>query len=82
MTWDQRVSSEPTEADLAAIEAEWPLIEAELAVVEAEARMLCPGGPMPLDWRRLRHAERRVLVAWLRLMTTRRTVAGTWGAAS
>jgi hypothetical protein len=82
MTWDQRVSSEPTAADLAAIEAEWPLIEADLAVVEAEARMLRPGGPAPLDWRRLRHAERRVLTAWLRLMVGRRAAAGTWGAAS
>ena len=82
MTWDQRVHSEPTAADLAAIEAEWPLIEAELAVVEAEARMLRPGGPAPLDWRRLRHAERQVLAAWLRLMTARRTTVGTWGAAS
>jgi hypothetical protein len=82
MTWDQRVSSEPTAADLAAIEAEWPLIEAELAVVEAEARMLHTGGPAPLDWRRLRHAERRVLAAWLRLMADRRAAVGTWGAAS
>ena len=68
MTWDERhVRVEPTAADLAAIEAEWPLIEAELAVVEAEARMLRPGGPVPLDWRRLRRAERQVLAAWLRL---------------
>jgi hypothetical protein len=30
------VQDEPTDADLAAIEAEWPLIAAELAVVDAE----------------------------------------------
>ncbi len=54
----------PTAADLAAIEAEWPLIEAELNVVDAEVRMLCAaGGPSPLDWRRLRRLERRVLAA-------------------
>ena len=36
MTWNERVQGEPTAADLAAIEAEWPLIEAELAVLDAE----------------------------------------------
>jgi hypothetical protein len=82
MTWDERVQSEPTAADLAAIEAEWPLIDAELAVVEAEARMFRPGGPSPLNWRRLRRAERQVLATWLRLMVARRSPAGTWGAAS
>jgi hypothetical protein len=52
----------PTETDLAAIEREWPLIEAELALVDAEIRMLTAvGGPSPLDWRRLRRAEQRVL---------------------
>ena len=54
---------EPTAANLAAIEAEWPLIEAELAVVDAEARLLAAGRPSPLDWRRLRRAQRRVLSA-------------------
>jgi hypothetical protein len=82
MAWNERVQEGPSAADLAAIEAEWPLIEAELAVVEAEARMLRPGGPAPLDWRRLRHAERRVLAAWLRLAAARRTTVSTWGAAS
>jgi hypothetical protein len=57
----------PTAADLAAIEAEWPLIEAELGVVDAEIRMLsAAGGPAPLDWRRLRRAQRRVLAAQVR----------------
>jgi hypothetical protein len=55
----------PSAADLAAIDAEWPLIEAELAVVDAEiaAALSGPGGPSPLDWRRFRRAERRVLDA-------------------
>jgi hypothetical protein len=63
---------EPTPADLAAIEAEWPLIDAELAVVDAEIRALSAvGGPSPLDWRRLRRTERRVLAARLRLAVAR-----------
>jgi uncharacterized protein DUF6284 len=59
----------PTSDELAAIEAEWPLIAAELALVGIEIRVLTvPGGPAPLDWRRLRRAEHRVwreTVAWL-----------------
>jgi len=82
MAWTERVPRGPTAAELAAIEAEWPLVEAELAVVDAEIRMLREGGPVPLDWRRLRRAESRVLAAWLRLMTARRPGAGTRGAAS
>jgi Family of unknown function (DUF6284) len=59
--------AEPTADDLAAIEAEWPLIDAELAVLDAQIRALsAAGGPSPLDWRRLRRAERRVLTARLR----------------
>ncbi len=55
---------EPTAAELAAIEAEWPLIEAELSVLDAQIRILtATGGLSALDWRRLRRAERRVLVA-------------------
>lgn len=53
----------PGAAELAAIEAEWPLIDAELAVLDAEISMLYAadrGGPSPLDWRRLRRAEARV----------------------
>ncbi len=58
---------EPTADDLAAIEAEWPLIDAELAELDASIRvLLAEGGPSPLDWRRLRRAERRVLAARLR----------------
>jgi hypothetical protein len=52
----------PTADDLAAIEAEWPRIAAEIELVDAEIRALtAEGGPSPLDWRRLRRAEARVL---------------------
>jgi len=55
---------EPTAADLAKIEAEWPVIEAELAVLDAEISVLTtPGGPSPLDRRRVRRARRRLLAA-------------------
>ncbi|MEU5949626.1 DUF6284 family protein [Micromonospora sp. NPDC047465] len=54
------VTAEPTAADLAAIDMEWPLIAAELDVLDAEITMLYAedhGGPTVLDWRRLRRAE-------------------------
>jgi len=54
---------EPTTADLAAIEAEWPLIAAEIDVLDAEITLIYSadhGGPSPMDWRRLRRAEARV----------------------
>ncbi|MGA5312292.1 DUF6284 family protein [Micromonospora taraxaci] len=57
------ITAEPTAADLAAIDTEWPLIAAELDVLDAEITMLYAedhGGPSPLDWRRLRRAEARV----------------------
>ncbi|MFF4879720.1 DUF6284 family protein [Micromonospora sp. NPDC000668] len=60
------VTAEPTAADLAAIDAEWPLIAAELDLLDAEIAMLYAedhGGPSPLDWRRLRRAEARVIRA-------------------
>lgn len=54
--------SEPSMADLAAIEREWPLIAAELALLDAEvAALQVEGGFSALDWRRLRRAERLVL---------------------
>lgn len=56
------VGDGPTGDDIAAIEAEWPLIEAEMALVYAEIRLLTAvGGPSPLDWRRVRRAEQRVM---------------------
>jgi hypothetical protein len=58
----ERHTNEPTSADLAAIEAEWPLIEAELSLLDAEIRALyAAGGPSPLDRRRIRRAEQRVM---------------------
>ena len=55
-------ASEPTAADLAAIEAEWPVIEAELGVLDAEIAALShDGGPSALDWRRVRRARRQLL---------------------
>ncbi|PMR58480.1 hypothetical protein C1A38_24575 [Verrucosispora sp. ts21] len=57
------VIAEPTAADLAAINAEWPLIAAELDVLDAQITLIYAedhGGPTTLDWRRLRRAEARV----------------------
>ncbi len=63
------VRDEPTTADLAAIEAEWPAIEAELALTDAQIRALsAAGGPSALDWRRLRRTQRQVLAARLRVL--------------
>lgn len=63
--WDDQ---EPTPGELARIEREWPLIEAELALLDAQIRALsATGGPSPLDWRRLRRAQRRMLAARLRM---------------
>ncbi|WP_405095559.1 DUF6284 family protein [Micromonospora sp. NBC_01412] len=59
--WSKR---EPNRTDLAEIEREWPLIAAELDLVDAEITMIYAednGGPSPLDWRRLRRAESRVI---------------------
>lgn len=38
--------SDPTTAELAAAECEWPLIEAELAVVDAECRLAVSADPL------------------------------------
>jgi hypothetical protein len=73
MTRNEPVSAEPTAADLAAIEAEWPQIDAELRVLDAQIRALSTeGGPSPLDWRRLRRAERRALAAGRRQVASER----------
>lgn len=68
MSWDDQ---EPSAAELAAIEREWPLIDADLSLLDAEIRVLSAhGGPSPLDWRRLRRAERQVIAAHARMLTT------------
>ncbi|MCP2325656.1 hypothetical protein HDA40_004163 [Hamadaea flava] len=54
----------PSEAELTAIELEWPLIAAELDLTQAEILLLtADGGPSELDWKRLRRAERERLAA-------------------
>lgn len=61
-TRDESTPEGPTAEDLAAIDAEWTLIDAELALLDAEIRALYTvGGPSPLDRRRIRRAEDRVL---------------------
>jgi hypothetical protein len=66
----------PTANDLAAIDIEWPLIKAEIALVDAEIRVLtAPHGPSPLDWRRLRRAEHRVIRETLNLLATQQLPA-------
>lgn len=58
---------EPSAADLDEIEAEWPVIEAEMGVLDAEIAALShPGGPSPMDWRRVRRAERQLLAVCVR----------------
>ncbi|MFG1818804.1 DUF6284 family protein [Kribbella sp. NPDC049174] len=54
---------EPSAADLAGIESEWPLIAAELDLLDAQIACV-NAGPYAsvLDRRRVRRAERRVLV--------------------
>jgi len=53
---------EPSAADLAAIEEEWPVIVRDLAVLDAEIRSLTGSGRVDeLAVRRVRRARRRVL---------------------
>ncbi|MEU4420627.1 DUF6284 family protein [Actinoplanes sp. NPDC024001] len=76
-----RVPDEPSDAELDAIEAEWPLIAAELDLLDAEISILNAddrGGPTVLDWRRLRRAEAqvtRVAVELASTATVRKAVA-------
>ena len=55
---------EPSAADLAAIEQEWPLIEAELDLLNAQIAFI-NAGPYAsvLDGRRVRRAAHRVIEA-------------------
>jgi hypothetical protein len=53
---------DPSPADLAEIEQEWPLIAAELELLDAEISFIAAGtAASNLDRRRIRRAERRVL---------------------
>ena len=67
----------PTDAELAAIDLEWPLIAAEMDIVAAEARLLTADHPAELDWRRLRRAERRRLTALVDLLALVEERSGT-----
>lgn len=70
---------EPSPADLAAIEHEWPLIEAELALLDAEIVALnSEGGPSPLDRRRIRRAEQRVMRVAAVLIDSRSELPRVW----
>lgn len=56
------LDAEPTGAELAAIEEEWPQIAAELAELDAQIRALTYGvGVCELDQRRVRRQRRAVL---------------------
>lgn len=69
-------ATEPSGADLAAIEREWPVIEAEIEELDAWIQVLIADRHVSkLDWRRLRRAQRRVLVA--RAQYTQEPAAGT-----
>ncbi|MDX2974510.1 DUF6284 family protein [Kribbella solani] len=55
---------EPTSAELAAIEHEWPLIEAELDLLNAQIALINAGpSASVLDGRRVRRAAHRVIEA-------------------
>lgn len=71
---------EPTDEDLAAIEAEWLVIEAELAELDAVIRIVtATREPSELDVREYRRAQRRVLREMRRFLATQPTIttAGT-----
>jgi hypothetical protein len=54
--------TEPTPAELAEIETEWPLIQAEIELLEAQIVILTgSAAPNDLDRQRVRRAQRRVL---------------------
>jgi cob(I)alamin adenosyltransferase len=63
-------SEDPSAAELADIEQEWPLIAAELDLLDAQIACINAGpAASALDRRRVRRAERRVLAARRQLET-------------
>ena len=67
---------EPTRAELAAVEAEWPLIEVGLALLDAEIAEVSAGSwGAELAWRRYRRLARRVLSGAQRAAGGSRAVA-------
>ncbi|GAB3814525.1 DUF6284 family protein [Kribbella italica] len=70
-------SEDPSAADLAEIEQEWPLIAAELDLLDAEIAYITAGpAASVLDRRRVRRAERRVLAVSRELATDEVIVDG------
>ncbi|WP_020388985.1 DUF6284 family protein [Kribbella catacumbae] len=64
---------EPTAADLAKIEQEWPQIAADLELLDAEIREINDGpAASELDRRRVRRAEHQVLKGARELAATDR----------
>jgi len=73
-----RDDGEPTPAELASIEAEWPLIEVDLALLDAEiAEVVAGPWGSALAWRRYRRLARQVLGAAQRTAVD----AGGWDSA-
>lgn len=69
--WDR----EPSAADLAAIEAEWPWIKLDLAELDAEIAEIVAGpAGAALAWRRYRRLQQRLLGA-VRVVAGRGAVA-------
>ena len=62
MTTHEWWDTEPTTADLMAIEAEWPAIEADLILLDAQYPPV-PAVTGPVTVRRVRRTRRRVLAA-------------------
>jgi hypothetical protein len=79
---DRLGEAEPSPAELAAIEAEWPLIAAELDLLDAQIAVLSlEGAAGSLDWRRIRRAEHRVLATRQALTDAGRAAAESAGVA-
>lgn len=74
--------AEPTAADLAAIEAEWPAIVADLDVLDAEISILSTKRPSDLDWRRLRRAQARMIRTLLDAQTRTQQTPSAGGVAA